>query len=357
MALLTYTILGLSIFFVLATASSLTKWEYWLFRIFDFPRLQIAFILAVLTIAAICVFNFSVKWHWAVLGLLILSLFYQATQIYPYTVLSPKQVKRSTSDRTDHSFSILASNVLMPNRHSEKLIALVKKMQPDIVLTLESDGWWEKQLEVLENDYPETVKIPLDNLYGMHLYSKLKLHDTKVNYLVDKEIPSIETYVELKSGEKIKIYCLHPTPPVPTQGDNTSTNRDAELLIVGKKIEKADEAALVFGDLNDVAWSRSTKLFQKISNTLDPRIGRGFFNTYHAQNFLFRWPLDHIFHSSEFILREIKVLSEIGSDHFPIYFSLDYKPEEKVRQKEPDADQEEEELSEEKIEKAKNEKN
>ncbi len=356
MSVFAYCIIALSVFFILATAATLTKWDYWWVRIFDFPRFQIACILIVLIIASGLTYTFTSTWHWVLSSLLVVSLIYQGAQIFPYTILSPKEVKKPASIRREDSFSVIASNVLTPNRNSGKLIALVSKLKPDMVLTLESDKWWEKQLEVLEKEHPYTVKIPLDNLYGMHLYSKLKLHNTKVNYLFDKEVPSIETHVELESGERIKVFCLHPMPPVPTQGDSSSTKRDAELLLVGKKIEKADEPVLVFGDLNDVAWSRTTRLFQKISNTLDPRIGRGFFSTYHAKYPVFRWPLDHIFHSSEFMLLNISVLPDIGSDHFPIYFSLQYNPQAKAVQEEPEADREEEEWSDEKIEKAQEQK-
>ncbi len=34
---------------------------------------------------------------------------------------------------------------------------------------------WQEQLAVIEKDYPYRVPVPLDNLYGMHLYSRLPL--------------------------------------------------------------------------------------------------------------------------------------------------------------------------------------
>ena len=103
-----------------------------------------------------------------------------------------------------------------------------------------------------------------------------------MKYIIEVDIPSIHGYVRLKNGKKIKIHCLHPKPPSPTE-NNTSTNRDAELLLVGKDVKKDQESVLVFGDLNDVAWSRITQLFQKLSGLMDPRIGRGFFNTFHTR--------------------------------------------------------------------------
>ena len=76
------------------------------------------------------------------------------------------------------------------------------------------------------------------------------------------------------------------------------------------------------GDLNDVAWSRTTRLFQRISGLLDPRVGRHYINTFHADYPLLRWSLDHVFHSTDFALVDMQRLAHIGSDHFPVYVVL-----------------------------------
>jgi len=151
----------------------------------------------------------------------------------------------------------------------------------------------------------------------MLLHSRLKLIDPAITFLVEGDIPSIHTGVELRSGVRLALYCLPPRPPHPPT-DQDTTERDAELLLVGRAVNERDEPALVAGDLNDVAWSYTTKLFQKISSLRDPRIGRGMYNTFDATNPLFRWPLDHVFHSNHFTLLTLKRLPSFGSDHFPM---------------------------------------
>ena len=339
-----------SFLMLVPTLASLTRFDQWWIRGFDFPRIQISCLILLVIILNLWVLSFSTPWHFIVLGLLILSLLYQAKKIFPYTPLAKKQVVSFHGNDPDAEVSVLVSNVLTPNRHYEKLLDLIEKMQPDIVLTLETDKRWEEELSVLEEEYKYTVKIPQDNLYGMHLYSKLKLEDVKVKYLIKEDIPSIHGYVCLNNKHKIRFHALHPKPPSPTE-DLTSTNRDAELLLVGREVKKDEESVLVFGDLNDVAWSRTTRLFQKLSGLLDPRIGRGFYNTFHAGFKFLRWPLDHVFHTRDFTLIRLARLGNIGSDHFPIFIKLNYEPRAEVLQDEPEeADEEEKEWAEEKIE-------
>lgn len=108
---------------------------------------------------------------------------------------------------------------------------------------------------------------------------------------------------------------------------------------------------VVMGDLNDVAWSYTTELFGKVSGLLDPRRGRGFFNSFNAKYFFLRFPLDHIFCSQDFALGGITRLSSCGSDHFPMCVELQYSPAAVAVNEKPQADTEDMRLAQEKIEK------
>lgn len=321
----------LSIFFIIGTLLPVLQLDIWWAQIFIFPRIQISFILALLIILWLIFFRFRNTINVIMIALLGISLFYQGFRIYPYTYFSRTQTDTAEMQDSLTSLSAVSSNVYMKNHDYQSLLQVIDEKDPDLVLLLETDRWWQTKMDTLKNEYPYTVSDPLDNTYGMLLYSKLKLEDAEVKYMMEDSIPSMHAYVILPSGQRVRLYCLHPRPPVPPESKN-STERDAELLLTGKMVVERREPAIVMGDLNDVAWSYTTRLFLKTSQMLDPRIGRGFYNTFSAELPLMRWSLDHVFHTEDFQLNRIEVLPYVGSDHFPIYFSLSYQPDETEEQ-------------------------
>jgi endonuclease/exonuclease/phosphatase (EEP) superfamily protein YafD len=326
---------------ILAILTLLPLWrcEVWWVRSLDFPRLQLFVISLFLLVMQTILLDFSHFSAWGLFVVALLCFVYHAWWIVPFTPIFPVEVSPPKSADNQRMIRIMTANVLTPNRNAKALIELVRENGPDIVVTLESDGWWQAQLETLETDYPHTIKCPLDNLYGMHVYSRLPLKDSNIEYLVEPDIPSMHTLVTLPSGDNVRMHFLHPAPPSPTQ-NKESSERDAELVIVARSISDTDAPVIVAGDLNDVAWSETTRLFRKISGLLDPRVGRGMFNTFHAKIWFLRWPLDHVFHSEHFTLSSIRRLRSFGSDHFALFTELVFENGRDVQQSGLDADQE-----------------
>jgi endonuclease/exonuclease/phosphatase (EEP) superfamily protein YafD len=342
---------GIGLLMMVATVIPIVRADAWWIRVFDFPRLQITAVLAATLIGYLFVREDSSMRDACFLGALALSLGYQLYRMYPYTRLARQQVERSVRATPETTISLLISNVFMDNRKAERLRELIREQDPDVILTVETDEWWERELATFEKSHPFVVKQAQDNTYGMHLFSRLELVNPRVRFLVEDDIPSIHTSVKLRSGKTIELRCVHPRPPAPAESTR-STERDAELLIVGKDLKGKDVPAIVIGDLNDVAWSHTNDLFQSISGLLDPRIGRGFFSTFNANWPVMRFPLDHAFSSPDFRLITFKRLQHSGSDHFPVFVKLSFEPEAKAEQPQLQATTAEKQEANEKIENA-----
>jgi endonuclease/exonuclease/phosphatase (EEP) superfamily protein YafD len=345
-------IMVLGVLMIMATLVPFIKKEFWWIRVFDFPRLQILSIASIVFIAYLFVWNASDFWENFFLIILLSAILHQVSVIFPYTKLNKKQVILCQDPFESITFSLMVMNVLMDNRNSKKALEIIRKNDPDILIALETDLWWKEQFLPLEKTHPHHVLIPLDNTYGMLLYSKYELIDPEVHYILVEGVPSIHTGLKIEDAI-IKLYAVHPEPPAPGHSEK-STNRDAELITIGKKTRNCEDPVIVAGDLNDVAWSYTTRLFTRFSELMDPRIGRGMFNTFNAKHKLMRWPLDHIFHSDHFQLNDIKRLEHFDSDHFPIYLRLCFKPDGRHKQDEPEADQEEEAFAKDKVQRAHN---
>jgi endonuclease/exonuclease/phosphatase (EEP) superfamily protein YafD len=308
---------------VAATALPFVRKGYWWVRIWDFPRLQTAAVGA-LVLCGYLLWPPHSWAEWLIVAGLLSAVGYQAVRIYPFTPLAPAQVLSSENPAAERKLRLLVANVRAENRRVQPLLDLIAAARPDVVLTLEPDGFWQRALAVLDRDFPHRLKQPQDNHYGMLLFSRLELWQAQIRFLMDPEVPSFHAHLVLRSGDRVHLYAVHPRPP---QTFQASFDRDAELLVIGREIHASPEPAIVAGDLNDVGWSHTTRLFQRMSGLMDPRLGRGLFSTFPATLPLLRWPLDHIFFDAEFRLCRLERLGFIGSDHFPILAELSFEPE------------------------------
>ncbi|EMI15751.1 endonuclease/exonuclease/phosphatase [Rhodopirellula maiorica SM1] len=314
---------------------NLTSNSHWFVRGWDFPRTQIVGLSLVIT--AIYAVNMGFTRTIGTTTDVVMAtscvflLVWHGIRIFPYTALARRQSLPTEHVNDDRSIRLVVSNLLQDNKKHDLWLRTIRDVAPDIVIALEVNQRWASVIETLSDMLPHRIMCPQENCYGMVLASRFKITSHEIRHLVQSDIPSIDAKIQIESGEQIRVVGIHPRPPEPVR-DQDSVPRDAELLLHAEELREEMMPVIVGGDLNDVAWSRTTRLFLQISNLLDPRRGRGFFNTFHAQHAWFRFPLDHIFHSRHFTLREIRRLPEVGSDHFPILIQLQLEPEKKQQQ-------------------------
>ncbi|RED98880.1 endonuclease/exonuclease/phosphatase family protein [Marinoscillum furvescens] len=318
-------LLVLVVLFSITMLLPLIRHDYWVFRVFEFPRFQ-KWCLNLLLLLWTAMHHLAepdplLPWigFW-----LMFTMAYLSYQIFPFIPLAPRMI-RSNRDPNAPNFRVVVSNVYQYNRKSKRLIRECGRFEVDVLVFVETDQWWCDELKAaFDEQYPHQILHPLENTYGMLMFSRWPLADGEVRFLVKEEIPSIRVTVE-HEVHPVRFFAIHPEPPVPSENPK-STARDQEIMKVAEEASREEMPTVVAGDLNDVAWSYTTQEFLETSGLKDPRRGRGMYSTFHAKYPLVaRWPLDHLFCSEHFSLNRIRCLRRVGSDHLPIYVDLAMK--------------------------------
>ena len=308
-----------STFLILVSVLPFISNSHWVFRVSEFLKLQlIPLQIVVIVLSSFYLATNPVLWYFQIVqfGLLI----YHVYLLMRFTKFW-KIARFDKTEKASHFVKVISCNIYQFNKEFQKFNDLINREQPDIFLTMESNSHWEEAMRVLEKDYPEHVKVTLENTYGMHFFTKLKVHKKQVHYFVSDDLPSIEVELETSDGHRFVFFGVHPPPPSPTE-EETSKERDGDLLSVAKRIRDYKLPVVVTGDFNNVAWAKSSLLFKKTSRLIDARIGRGILSTFHTKYWFFRIPLDLLFHSSDVFIDTLSTYPSIGSDHFPIGFSF-----------------------------------
>lgn len=299
-----------------------TESEY--LKMLDFPRIQF-FVVSLISAVILAVVIKYWRWYdYMVIGILLIGMVINGSYLINYTPLVSVEVPSATERKAqDDQLSLLIANVKMTNRKAQPLIDLIEAKKPDLILAMEINEWWNQQLKVLENEYPYSHHTINSVTYGMVLFSKFPLERVEVDYLQNENVPSFESTISLSGGKYISFHSVHPVPPTSFEDlpDNEGQQEDA-FLKVGKKVIDRKFPTIVAGDFNDVVWSQVDALTGTENILYDLRVGRGFYNSYNANNILNRWPLDHVFVTEEFRFKTMERLPKIGSDHFPIFVEL-----------------------------------
>ncbi len=320
-----YLLLVLSTFLTACSVLSIRRNEGIRFlKMLDFPRIQIL-ILSVITIIILILVVKRWKWYnYLIIVGLLSAITINGKYLANYTFLVPVAVPSIENvSASNQQISLLLINVQMSNRNSASIIDVIRTKEPDLVLAMEVDQWWDEELKIVANEFPHCQRAINEVAYGMVLYSKFPLKSTKVDYFNNKNVPSFESLITLPKGKSVNFHAMHPVPPTHfKQLPDNAGQKESAMRRLGKRIKTEHLPTIVAGDLNDVVWSYIDELTNTKNILFDVREGRGFYNSFSAKNIFMRWPLDHVFVTKQFHLQKLERLSYIGSDHYPIYVEL-----------------------------------
>lgn len=293
--------------------------EWWV-RLFDFPRFQLSFVL-LLTGLAVLAARPKGGWLYATLGLWAVASVYNGYKLAPYGGFWPTHFGSGANCPEGSSVRILVANVKRGNEQSAPLRDLLRSINPDVFLAMETDAWWDRQLDAVAQDFSSHLKevAAAQNHFGIHLMSKLPRLSGEILYLEAQAVPSVRATFQLAGGETFEFLGLHPKPPTLFQD---STLRDVQLMAGARLAAASSRPTVVAGDFNATPWERTFARMVAEAQLTDPRVGRGLFNTYQIPVLGAVWPLDHILIQQPLRVSSFTRGPDIGSDHLPIIAEL-----------------------------------
>ncbi len=310
----------------------LVETDTWWVRYFDFVRIQLAIGLAVLLLLYLAFGAWRSATGLAVVVAGLAGLGYHVWRIHPYLPVVEAMVVPAADCPAENRLDVMVANVEKNNRHAAEFFRVVAGAQPDLLVVLETDEWWDRELATLESMLPHRFQaIPEDaRFFGMHILSALPLESPEARYYFGADTPTLVTGVAMPGGGVVQLIGVHPRPP--RYWDQPTTSRDGHMLAVALEAVESEPPSIVAGDFNAVPWERITRRAMRIGELLDPRVGRGFYTTYKARNILMSWPLDQVVFEDAFSLRSLEVLPAFESDHYPFVARICHDPSAAVRQ-------------------------
>ena len=311
---------------IVVTVLPIWQTDLWWVRYLDYPRLEVLVAMPVV-LALLLLLPRRGLWSWCGAAALAVAIAWDAVLLAPYVAPLvtpwPSPEVASGTCPAGHRLRVLTVNVQMTNQHDHRLLEFVRQADPDIAWFQETDAWWEGELAPLSASMPYGVAQAQPNYFGVHLFSRLPLEGTEVRQLTNSRNPSVFTTATLPSGDRVKLYAIHPRPP---QVGQSTAERDAQLMATALAASEDALPHVVMGDLNAVPWEDTVHRFRRLGGFRDPRVGRGLFMTWHAEHQLLRWPLDHVLPGPGWSLAAMRVLPAFGSDHLPLLVDLCRQP-------------------------------
>ncbi|UVI40694.1 endonuclease/exonuclease/phosphatase family protein [Qipengyuania spongiae] len=278
----------------------------------DFVREPSIYLAALIGVLAVF---FVRRGRWVAIALLAGTVAINLARIWPYSFLAPAQIPLPDHVDGMSCAKVLSLNVLQTNDRYQRTADLIDRVDPDIVLLMETNGQWLDALEPQLSRYGYRLERLLDNTYGMIFATKLDVDRAAMVSATDTDTPTLYATLRTDDGARFEVVGLHPRPPRPGR---STENRDAIIARAGARTPDRLSNVLAIGDFNDVPWSRTTQNFREEGGYLDPRAGRGSYATFPASLVTFGWPLDQIMVKDGVKVESLEIGPDVGSDHLPL---------------------------------------
>jgi endonuclease/exonuclease/phosphatase (EEP) superfamily protein YafD len=257
----------------------------------------------------------------ALLMLLLLAVnSHEATVLYRHAAPGPAASVALASPASvpgqPPALRVLSFNAWLPNNDAERLQALIKHENPDIVFLAEMSDTLHRSMDGLRQTYPYQFPPLGQNWTGLALFSRYPWQNAERLALGGTVFaPVLRATVATPAGA-VTVIGLHTTSPM---SKARWQHRNAELANLTRHVSGLKGPVIVMGDFNATVWSPAmqdliaTSGLHPVERKLVPVV-----TWPDWMPAVLRIPIDHIMVSSDIAPLRFWSAEAAGSDHLPI---------------------------------------
>lgn len=220
--------------------------------------------------------------------------------------------------------SLLSYNVLGENYDREPVVSTLEKQFADMVVVLEYENFWAESLEQLSKSYAYSVKSLRWHGFGIAMFSRLPIEDSKVISITKTETDNPIIVAEIQINQQsFVVVAAHFLSPLTNQKMGIRNRQIAEVTDIISEIQTQRKLPVILvGDFNCVAWSPFLQDAMQRCSLRDSRNGYLYHGSWPTRNPLLHIPIDNALVSEEIYVHQRKILPADTSDHFPLYLEF-----------------------------------
>lgn len=245
--------------------------------------------------------------------------------------LGPVQASHDGADATAPVYRLLHLNLRFNNPEPGKVLSLIGRTRPDIVTLNEVSRMWADKLRLLESAYPYRIVCTTEGHAGAVAILSLRPFADGVEAQCRQGGALATASVDL-GGRFVDIGTLHLHWPWPKE-------QAAQIGRMAPELGQLQETAILSGDLNATPWSAAS---QRVAEAAGVTFA-GPDNPTWLWRRLPEWlrfaglPIDRIFTKGEIVVRSVRTLEPVGSDHLPVLLEFSLQGPEPVPENEKTA--------------------
>jgi endonuclease/exonuclease/phosphatase (EEP) superfamily protein YafD len=282
-------------------AGFVASW-WWAFDLSCHFRVQYAVVCACIVVATLILHRGKLA---AAAGMLLIINLYL---IVPFYFPSPP------NDSGANQLRIMMLNVNSSNREFARVRNLIEQESPDVVVIVELNKEWQRELEKIGTEYAFSECHPRTDNFGIALYSRRRVSKVALLEIGRQQLPAIRASLAVDDHE-IVLYGVHVLPPV---SQKAAAARNQQLREIGDLIRQEPGHVVMAGDLNCTSWSPHFGQLVDSTGLRDSRLGRGIQATWPTFMPWMLIPIDHCLVSHDVQVVDRHVTEPFGSDHLGI---------------------------------------